>query len=432
MASDKYRWQPTDTAAVMFSVLRSPTRSRIIRFSVLFKDRQVDPVILKRAVRDLLPRYPSFAMHQRDGFFWSYLEAADEPPEIVEESWAPGIAVNAGGGGTPDYRILYYGRRITIEGAHLLGDGKAMMDYITALAGHYLTLCGVDTSTAPYIRHPGEAPAPSELENAFAHFANDEKLKKEGRIDCYRLPAVPEEDYMDLVFGLMSCAEVRARAKEMSMTITEYLTAVMIYAVIHSAPAPIKEPISIAVPVNMRAFYPTETLRNFSSDIQVVFEPNGRTDTELFEIVESIRGQIRAKATKQTMQAFINRNYHLTTNIGIDLIPFFVKRPGFRRIQRNLHSKGMTVMLSNLGYTKLPDVMNNEIDRIEVSGGDPISYGHSVFCTLSTVGDTLDFCFAMCTHDTTLPREFFRALAGDGIKVRIESTDGNGVNRYEM
>ena len=62
------------------------------------------------------------------------------------------------------------------------------------------------------------------------------------------------------------------------MTVTEYLTAVLILGVIRSEEAPIDRPVTVFVPVNLRRFFPSRTMRNFVIQTEIKFYPEGEND----------------------------------------------------------------------------------------------------------------------------------------------------------
>ena len=53
----KYEWMKNDTAAIMFSAIEGAKQSRIFRLSAVFKNEEIDPERLKKAVENVKKRY---------------------------------------------------------------------------------------------------------------------------------------------------------------------------------------------------------------------------------------------------------------------------------------------------------------------------------------------------------------------------------------
>lgn len=422
----KYQWMKTDTAAIMFAALHTKTKSRVVRLAVVLKDEDVDVAVLRRAVKDVLPAFPGFAYRVKQGFFWGYLEHTDVPPAVCEEAQCPSVSQWIGRDGGPDYRVLYYKRRISLEASHVLGDGTGLLMFLKAIVARYLVLRGTDIPPCDGIIQPQDMPSAALFENAYTRHYTGEKLKSVEREKAYQLEKQFEKDYLNVVFGLIPVRELKLQAKPRNLTITEYLAAAMILAIIRSTKQPINGVISIAIPVNMRKYFPSETLRNFSTHLPVEFSPRGRTDWAFSEVCEAVRGQLQQKITHQTVQAFINSTYSLTVNPLIRIIPGFIKKPGLTLIQKKAHQSTVTVTISNLGNIALPAPMLEQIERIDLVGGDPRPYGLTTFCGVVGVNEFLNFCFSVTNRDTSLCRAFFGVLAEEAIPVRVESTSTAG------
>ena len=70
----------------------------------------------------------------------------------------------------------------------------------------------------------------------------------------------------NIIDGILSVKEVMAAAAKYQATITEYLNAVLLYALLQKQLCEWHHrlrPVKIAMPVNLRRFFPSKTLRNF-------------------------------------------------------------------------------------------------------------------------------------------------------------------------
>ena len=133
---NNYKWYKLDTAANMFASIQTNDSSRIFRISYVLKSEEVKPEILKIAVEDTMKRFPSFSTRCKEGFFWAYLEHTNMMPEVKEEAEMPAALQNLGKNGTPDLRVLYYKRRISVEIAHVITDGDGAFEFTKSLVAH--------------------------------------------------------------------------------------------------------------------------------------------------------------------------------------------------------------------------------------------------------------------------------------------------------
>ncbi len=366
----KYEWLRTDTASVMFSAINGRNRSRLCRLSVVLKDEEVDPGRLEQAVKNIMPRFPGFSCRCRKGFFWVFFEKAEKLPRVLPERSFPAALRRLGKYARPELEVLYYKRRISLEGSHVLGDGFGYTEFAKALVAEYLILGGADRELFRGVMSAGDSPSAEEYEDSYARFydaSGKRDLPPRPNACSVKPDIIP--GYTKLVAGLVPTEALRSKSRELGITITEYLAGVMIRAVIASAPAPIKKKIVISVPVNLRSAFPSRTLRNFLFETNVVFSPGGRSDISPEEIYSAVKGQIKASSEKDVLQAFINRMHGLTRKPHLKIFPYFIKKPVLNFSQKTAHMRKMTAVLSNVGNIEMPEALSGAIERIDAFGG---------------------------------------------------------------
>ncbi len=423
----KYEWMKNDTVSIMFSAVDSMKTSRLFRVSAIFKDEEVDPVRLKEAVRISMQRYPLYLHRNTKGFFWTYLEKADGLPQVLPEEYRPAELRRLGNDGTPEIVFLYYKRRLSLETTHVLGDGVGTLELLKTVIAHYIILGGADKSDFTGIRFGDEKPSETEMENPFVRYSNDEKYSVSQRDEAYNIPYEFDKNYQNHISGLVAINEIKPFCKDINITISEFLAAGIILAMLRTAEKPIDKTIIIDVPVNLRNFFPSDTIRNFTSSVPLQFNPQGKMDYTFDEIAQAIKGKLAQVNTKETQQAFINKNYALTQNKILQVIPYFIKKPVLNIMQKKSHTKEMTLIMSNVGNISLPEVMSNKIERMEVVSGDARVYNMPMFFYIMSMNGYMNIVFGLSGKDRRLCREFYRILASMGVSVRIESSLENGV-----
>ena len=414
-----YKWMKIDTASIMFTCLSSKKWGRTFRASANLSTGDIDPEVLKKAVSDLIPRFPSIYSCLRKGFFWNYQECVSALPEIREEHSGLLRPITYRPDGRPDFRVLYYKNRITVETAHHVSDGKGMGTYFNALLERYVELC--ETPDAPYTFDKVE-----DTENAFARYAvKDGEKAADSTEAAYQLETEIEKGFLQLIFMSIPCGELKNAARSKNITVTEYLAAALILGTIRSATKPVTLPIVIGIPVNLRRFFPTDSIRNFTIQTDIYFDTEGRTDWSFDEICKKIKDQLKEKLAPSELQKKLNRYAALSTNPVIKLVPNFIKLPVIRTMQHKSH-KANTTILTNTGEVESNEKLIGKVTKIEGVNGDTSGYGLACTCSSLSYNGMFNLCFSLCSHDTVWPRECVRVLSGEGLRIRIESTHGNG------
>lgn len=417
----EYRWMKTDTASIMFSSLSSKTWGRTYRTAVVFKDEEINETILRQAASDIMPRFPAMHSKLKNGFFWNYLELTDALPEIRPEHSAGLTPITMREDNRPDFRIVYHKRRVAIECAHHLTDGKGASEYFKALLSRYAELTKNPDSVYSCI-----VPTEGELSNAYAdYYVKGGEKPAEDKSEAYHLDCKIENDFMQFIFAMMSVDELKNKSKEKGISITEYLTVALIMGTLNHSKTPINEPVVIAVPVNLRPFFPTESLRNFVVQSKIVFNPEGRTDWTFDEICSKISGQLKNNTKPSELQKQLNKFGSLVNNPVLKIVPYFIKQPVLKTSQKKTHA-GFTTIMTNIGVTEFDDKLADRIERVEGVNGDTSGYGLVCTCSATSFRDVFCLCFSLCSHDTSWPKECVRALTSQGLSLRIESTHGNG------
>jgi NRPS condensation-like uncharacterized protein len=321
--------------------------------------------------------------------------------------------------GTPDFRITYKKNRINIDCSHSLGDGKGIIIYFKALLTRYNELRKGDTGD--YVTE--EDPSLNIRDSFSDYYEKGGEKAKDKSVRAFHFPEEYEEGVTRLLFARMSTENIKELAHKEKMTVTEYLTAILILGIIKSQEKPVTEPITIATPVNLRRFFPTRTLRNFTVQSFVTFNPEGRQDVTLREILDATRGQLKAQLKREELQKTINKYGALVNNPVIRIVPNFIKQPVMRAMQKNTHA-GVTTIFTNYGACNLPDSLSPDVERLQFVNGDTRRYGLAVTCSCIGFGDVLSLCFSRANRDTSWYETCVKLLENEGIAVTTDLIDG--------
>ena len=415
-------WYKLDLSAIVYPTLQRRDFSSVYRLSVLLKE-EIDPEMLQRAVNLTMPRFPTYKAAIRKGVFWRYLEPNDRPgPFVQEDVKNPCQPMYFKANNRYLVRIYYYRNRIALEAHHSLGDGTGGMCVLQTITAVYLRLLGAEISNGYFVLDVNEAPDPEELEDAYMRYANALYCPPRPAEKTYRVRGTKEPFHtFNIIDGIMSVKEVAAVAARYNATITEYLNSVLLYALLNKQNMDFHlklYPVRIAMPVNLRRFFPSKTLRNFITMVYPSIDP--RLGNYTFEeIVAQVHNYMRYYINEKFLRGDITTNAATTRNPFIRVVPLFLKDIVVRTFYRKVQDKNSSAGLTNMGAMKVPEDMKPYIDRFDIYMGQPFSSRTN--CAIISFDDTLTINFASCIMEADVERHFFRKLVEDGIHVKIES-----------
>ena len=416
-------WFPLDVAGIIYPNARRYGWCTTYRFAFIMKE-EVDPVLLKQALKDIAPRFPSFFVKVKAGLFWYYLERTDDLDIVEPEDYYPCRYIETTETTKPAIRILYYKNRISIEIFHSIADGGGALVFNKTLVARYLELKGVKITLTPDIADINEKPKKYEMEDSFR--ANYKKMKgltrKEETAYCYKAPLI--RNYYKVIHGLIPAEDIKAAAKAKGMTITEFLMVAYLYAFYKNARGKVNKPIKISIPASLRARFGSRTLRNFSLYANIGFNPKGRTDITFEEIFEMVKGKMEQGLATEELHKMLCVNVRDAQNPILRLVPTVLKKPVMQFIFDHAGENKFTSGMSNLGVQKMPPEMYEHIERMEcLLGSSPTKH---LLCAMITYNNIVNISFSSTSDKVDVQRTFFRVLAENGVRVRIESNCKEG------
>lgn len=415
-------WYKLDLSAIVYPTLQRKDFSSVYRLSVMLKE-EILPDVLQQAVDRALPRFPTYKAAIRKGLFWRYLEPNDRPgPFVQPDIKNPCMPMSFKANNRYLVRFYYYKNRISIEAHHSLGDGTGGMCVLLTVTAEYLRLLGRKIECGGFVLDIAQQPDPGELEDAYMKYANSKVCPPRPGEKTYRVRGTREPFYtLNIVDGIMPASEVMAVAKRYQATITEYLNAVLLYALLQKQENDFHislRPVKIAMPVNLRRFFPSKTLRNFITMIYPGIDPRlGEYTFE--EIVVHVRNYMRYYINEKFLRGDITTNASTQRNPIIRVIPLFVKDFVVRTFYTKVQDKNSSAGLTNMGALQVPESMKPYIERFDICMGQPFS--RRTNCAIISFGDILTVNFASSIVETDVERYFFTKLVQDGIHVKIES-----------
>lgn len=416
-------WLKLDNAAKIYPPSRTRGWAAMFRLSVTLKEN-IDPAILAKAQRAALRRFPTFAFRLRRGFFWYYLERMQGEPEIQRDVGNPLVRMDLRENGRFMYRVRYHGRRIAVEFFHALTDGNGGLSFLLTLTAEYLRLkYGVRVPTDGMILDCREAPKDEEIEDSFLRHARSAGRSRFERA-AYHISGTPERShFLNITTGIIPSRAVLDKAKALGVSVTAFLTSVLIlcFHQAQQAESSIKKrrlPVKIMVPVNLRRFYGSRTVRNFASYVNVgIASEYG--DYSFEEILSEVKHTLGLEINEKALNARMSANVNAEKNPAIRGMPLFVKAPFLKAMFKLQGDRYCTSTLSNLGEVKLPVALASRVEGMDFLLGVP--YRNPVIAACVSYGGNLRITFSRTIREPFIERAFFTALIRMGIPVRVES-----------
>lgn len=415
-------WYKLDLSAIVYPTLQRRDFSSVYRLSVVLKD-EVNPALLQKALDQTLPRFPTYKVAIRKGLFWRYLEPNNRSgPYVMEDIKNPCMPMPFKSNSRYLIRVYYCGRRISLEAHHCLGDGTGGMCLLQTLTASYLGLLGHPVQPEGFVLDIASEPDPEELEDAYMRYANAQVCPPRPAEKTYRVRGTKEPFYtLNIIDGILSVREVMAVAKKYDASITEYLNAVLLYALLQKQNTDFHirlRPVRIAMPVNLRRFFPSKTLRNFITMVYPSIDPR-LGEYKFEEIVTHIHHYMRYYINDKFLRGDITTNAATQRNPLIRIVPLFIKDLVVRTFYTKIQDKNSSAGLTNMGALHVPADMKPYIERFDIYMGQPFSSRTN--CAIISFEDVLTINFASSIKEADVERYFFRRLVQDGIHVKIES-----------
>ena len=239
---------------------------------------------------------------------------------------------------------------------------------------------------------------------------------------AYRVRGTKEPFYtLNIIDGIMSAKEVLEVSKTYHATMTEYLTSVLLYSLLVKQEEEwhVKlRPAKVAMPVNLRRFFPSNTLRNFITMIYPGVDPRlGHYEFE--EIVLHVHNYMNYHINEKLLRGDITTNAMTQNHPLIRIVPLFIKDYVVKTFYAKVQDKNSSAGLTNMGVMKVPKEMEDYIERFDICMGQPFS--NRTNCAIISFKDTLTINFASSIVEADVERTFFRKLVQDGIHVKVES-----------
>ena len=411
-------WYYLDNSSKIYPLSMQEDWMSIYRLSFYLKE-SVNPIVLQVALLFTINRFPIFRTSVHKGFFNNYLDTINKHFEIKEEDNTPCSKINISKFNTQLFRVCYYDKRICCEFFHLLSDATGGMVFLTTLVNEYLRLLGKNVTYNDYALNVFDKPSKEELTDAFELNLKEEKggslieekaLPLDGKLSLIRPSQVLHFD-LDL-------SKVHDLAKKNSVTINELLLTYLFLVLSYSTSK--DGYIKIQVPINLRRYYKTKTLRNYSLYTTISIKKKDIKDFD--NVLAIVKKQSREKINKEEIDKLSYRAVNLVKNIS--LIPLFIKHPIAHFIYKYFGDKSSTTVLSNLGKIDIPNEMQKEVIKSDFVLGTNLT--NRILFSVISINNILTLSLSKFTSNKSVENNLYNLLSEKKLIIEVHGSDEYG------
>ena len=424
MRTEYSNWRKLDNAALAFPLVTGENDTRVFRFYCQLKE-EVDSDILQQALDRTMEKYPLFQAVLRKGLFWFYLEHSHIRALVKPETEPPCSRLYIPDKKSLLFQVSYYKERINFEVFHALTDGTGAMHFLQELVQNYLILAH-PKENFPEIGRDKKTGRGNVEEDSFSQYYSSDipknREKKKAAVKLKGEKLVHSDMHISEV--VLSVKEVHQKARSYGVSITVLLTAVMLCSIREEIPKnQQKRPVTLMIPVNLRNYFPSQSMTNFFGWIEVGYTFSDTTTFE--EVLADVKRQFEQELEKDKIAMHMNDYVRIEKNIFVRAVPLEIKKY-FLMIGANLGSRSITAVYSNIGIIRLPEEYREYIRHFGIFA----STNSLQMCSCS-YGDEMVLGFTSKIPDDSIQRNFRRMLSEEEIPHRELKNDFPGCGEQQ-
>ncbi len=390
----KQKWRRLDNSAKLFPIIANRKFSNVFRLSCVLKE-EVEENILQEAVEKTVTIYNSFKVRMRKGFFWYYLEENPKKPIVEKERTYPCKYFDKTTNNEYLFKVTYYQNKINLEMFHSLTDGNGALEFLKAICYTYLELKhGLNLQNKEEIGKieiNNQNTEDSYIKYYQKHLHGRNSSKKAFILNGKRNPFYATK----VTHFHLSLKQTIKTCRRKKVTVTQYLTAVLIQAIYRSYQGKkvSKRPIKVCIPVNLKKYFDSTTISNFFSYITIEANAKKIDCNNLDAILEFVKGEFKSKLTKEEISKTMSSTVNMGTNMIVRVLPLFLKKFTLKISYQEI-AKYTTTTFSNIGKINVlkecePYIQNfyfliapEKAEKIKVGA---CSYGDNITFTITSI-----------------------------------------------
>ena len=438
-------WYRLDNIGKFYSSQAGRSSQTVFRYSAELAD-DIAPDILQHALDHAIAQFPSFNVHLLNGMFWHYLEQSDGRP-LVEPEHLPICSRLHYGPKSMLFRVSYFRNRVNLEVSHIISDGRGAINLFKSLLHAYIA----ERYDVPGVPSDYDGSDSDKAENSFDKYYEKDKAGAAPGTKIYRLAGPIDRAAPTFMEYHVSASKVLGAAHQCGVSLTSYLIAAILCAIRDVMPSRARNrAIRVDIPVDLRAFFRPETVRNFYGMTYVAYTPaeieadedsaktsatspdaagdgqqsaactahgNGMsgllTDEPLADIARHVQEQLGHATSRERVESHMNRMIALEKNPVLRLAPSPAK-DWVLELARFIADRETTTTVSNLGRVTLDERLARHVRSVSF-----LTTPASLNFTVCSFGDDLSIGISTIYHDLNVIKNLCRILAAQGISGRM-------------
>ena len=207
---------------------------------------------------------------------------------------------------------------------------------------------------------------------------------------------------------MLNLDEFKKVCMKYNVSMSEYLTAIYIYALYKTIyDKSSDKDIVLTVPIDLRRYYNVESFSNFFTCMNIEGRVVNNENTSFKKILEQVHEEFKNKLTSENIPKYLSRDVKLGTNIGINLVPLFIKKIFMKHFSKFV-GKATTSTFSNVGPIMIDDQYKKYIDNIVAFA--KAGKIQKIKCTTCSYNDNLIITINSSLISNAFENEFSRLL----------------------
>ena len=416
-------WRRLDNSAKIFPIASSKKYSSVFRVSAVLNEK-IKPDILKKSVDMVLKNLSSFKVKLKKGLFWYYFEDNNKKVIVEREKNYPCKYIDPNTNNDYLFKVTYFENKINLDIFHSLTDGNSGIIFLREIVYTYIELAHAEDFNK---KLRIERTLPNSTEDDYLKNYDKKSKKTKGGKKAYilkgkKLPL----SAIGVIHVNINLKQLKEKAKEKEVTITQYLTSCLIYSIYNSNYKTYggNKPIKICIPVDLKKYFKSETVSNFFSYINVQADMELKMLTSFDGILKFVKQDFNKKLTKEEISKTMSANVKLGNNIFIKSIPLFLKLIIVKLSYLEIR-KYTTTTFSNIGRIGIIGEYQKYIDKfLMLIAPETVE---KIKCSSCSFDNNLVFTFTSVLENTDVEKEFCKKLKEEGIDILVE---GNGVHDF--
>ncbi|MBQ3504981.1 MAG: hypothetical protein IJA75_09800 [Oscillospiraceae bacterium] len=400
---------PVDNSSILFFALMKKNHANCYRFTMTLSE-PVCRDTLQTAVDRIYRRFPTVIAGFLPGFFHYFQFPALQPPQVQPD---PGCLNTM----TREelhrcaYRVFYKDNTVSIEAFHALTDGYGAIASFTTLMAEYLRLKhGIHIPAVETVRNLEDIPTEAETGDDYLRHQEGKPLHLPSRY-AYQIPGNPNPEWKvlktTLQYPVQQIVDAAHRCGVSANTLLSGVLASTVMEIQEKKNAGTLRPVRIMVPIDLRRFFESCTLRNFIWYALPTMEPSDR-ELSLEELLKKFHEQFKDQTQRKRLASIMAYNVKSQLSWFFRFLPRVMKYALMRLAYRYFGESNSSVTITNLGNLKLPEQMRPFVEKLDVVLTPRV---HSPYgCAVISYGGLLSINISRFCEESELETIFVRKL----------------------